>query len=170
VGAIYLYFKSKEDLYVSLLEEAMAIFTRELTAILRSRRRPDQKLRAAWDFFLRFQKAFPESYRVFFLFHDQRFPAAIPAATLAALNRAAGRNFALAAQIVRDGMDAGIYREGDPREVVDVLWSVFMGLVHLSETRANLGLPIATLEELHRHAFAWLDSGLRRHPRPARGV
>lgn len=165
VGTIYLYYKSKEDLYVSLLGEAMAIFTRELTHILASRRRPDQKLRAAWNFFLHFQKEHPESYRVFFLFHDRRFPAAIPPETLSALNRAAGRNFALAAQIVREGMEAGIYRQGDPREVVDVMWSLFMGLVHLSETRANLGLAISTLADLHRHAFDWLESGLRRsHP------
>jgi AcrR family transcriptional regulator len=161
VGTIYLYYRSKEDLYVSLLGEAMATFTRELTGILRSRRRPDEKLRAAWDFFLRFQKEFPESYRVFFLLHDRRFPAAIPAATVVALNRAAGRNFALAAQIVREGMDAGLYRKGNPREVVDLMWSLFMGLVHLSETRANLGLHVATLEELHRRAFACLENGLR---------
>ncbi len=164
VGAIYLYFKSKEDLYVSLLDEAMELFRRALTTILRSRRRPDQKLRAAWDFFLRFQKDYPELYRVFFLFHDQRFPATIPPATLAALNRAAGRNFALAAQIVREGMEAGIYRKGNPREVVDVLWSVFLGLVHLAETRANLHLSLTSLDDLHRRAFEWFEEGLRRPP------
>ena len=162
VGAIYLYYKSKEDLYVSLLAETMATFTEELTRILHSRLRPDRKLRAAWDFFYCFQQEFPESYRVFFLFHHKSFPVAVPAETLAMLNGSAGRNFAIAAQIVREGMDAGIYRKGNPREVVDVLWSTFMGLVHLSETRANLGLTLSTLAELHRHAFDWFEAGLRR--------
>jgi AcrR family transcriptional regulator len=162
VGAIYLCFKSKEDLYVSLLGEVMEMFTRELTGILRSSVRPDQKLRAAWDLFLRFQKESSESHRVFFLFHDPRFPSAIPPDTLPALNRTAGRNCVLAPQIVREGMEAGIYRKGNPREVVDVLWSVFLGLVHLSETRANLRLHLTTLEQLHRRAFEWLEGGLRR--------
>ncbi len=162
VGTIYLYYKSKEALYVSLLAETMAAFTEELTRIQRSRLRPDRKLRAAWDFFYRFQQDFPESYRVFFLFHHKSFPMAVPPETLALLNRGAGRNFAIAGEIVREAMEAGIYRQGNPREVVDILWSLFMGLVHLSETRANLGLAISTLADLHRHAFDWLESGLRR--------
>ena len=167
VGTIYSYYKSKEDLYVSLLFESMEIFSRELTKILRSRRRPDRKLRDAWNFFYRFREEFPESYRVFFLFHRQGFPAAVPEATLQELNRRAGRNFALAAAIVKEAMEAGIYREGNAREVVDILWSMFMGLVHLSETRANLSLRVATLAELHAHAFEWLEAGLKRrtlHP------
>src|SRR3990172_9164591 len=41
VGTIYSYYKSKEDLYVSLLFESMEVFSRELTKILRSRRRTD---------------------------------------------------------------------------------------------------------------------------------
>ncbi|MFQ5666258.1 MAG: TetR/AcrR family transcriptional regulator [Candidatus Binatia bacterium] len=167
VGAIYLYYKSKEDLYVSLLSETMESFTRELTRIRRSRWRADRKLRAAWEFFYRFQQEFPESYRVFFLFHHKSFPVAVPRETLAMLNRSAGRNFAIAAEIVREGMEAGIYRPGQPREVVDLLWSMFMGLVHLSETRANLGLTTSTLAELHRRAFDWFEAGLR-SPQPLR--
>jgi len=43
---------------------------------------------------------------------------------------------------------------------VDVLWWIFLGLVHLSETRKNLGVTIATLRDLHRKAFAWFGEGL----------
>ncbi len=161
VGTIYLYYKSKEELYVSLLSEVMATFTRELERILRSRQKPAEKLRAAWDFFLRFRKEHPESYRIFFLFHDPSFPRAVPKETLDRLNRDAGRNFALAAQIVQEGIEAGTYRKGNPREVVDILWSLFMGLVHLAETRGNLGLEPGTLEALHARAFAWIEQGLR---------
>lgn len=161
VGTIYLYYKSKEDLYVSLLFESMESFTTELTRILRSRRRPDRKLRAAWDFFYRFQQRYPGSYRIFFLFHDPTFAAAVPRATLRKLNRTAGRNFALAAAIVREGVQSGVYEPADPREVVDVLWAMFMGLVHLCETRDNLGLPLASLGGLRTRAFAWFETGLR---------
>lgn len=170
VGTIYLYYKSKEELYVSLLSETMAAFSRELTRISNSRLRPDRKLRAAWDFFHRFQQEFPESYRVFFLFHHESFPRAVPAETLNLLNRSAGRNFAVAAQIVREAMNAGFYRPGDPREVVDIVWSMFMGLVHLSETRTNLGLSRSDLAELHQRAFEWLESGLRNPGRPCAGL
>jgi len=161
VGTIYLYFRSKEDLYVSLLFDTMAVFTRELQRIRASGQPPDRKLRAAWDFFLRFQQRFPESYRVFFLLHQKDFSAAVSLETMRRLNRAAGRNFAIAADIVRQGMDAGIYRRGNPREIVDLLWSMFMGIVHLSETRGNVGLERPTLRQLHRSAFQWFEWGLR---------
>jgi len=49
----------------------------------------------------------------------------------------------------------------EPREVVDLLWSLFLGLVHLSETRKNLGVTISTLKDLHRKAFACFEEGVR---------
>jgi len=58
-------------------------------------------------------------------------------------------------------MAKGIYRAHEPREVVDLLWSLFLGLVHLSETRQNLGVTISTLRDLHQKAFRWLEEGLR---------
>jgi AcrR family transcriptional regulator len=161
VGTIYLYFESKEDLYVSLLAGTMDAFAAGLTRLLHSRLRPDRKARAAWNFFYSFRQRFPESYRVLFLFHHGSFPRTVPAATLAALNRGAGRNFAIASQIIREAMEAGFYRRGNPREVLDIMWSTFMGLVHLSETRANLALRISTLEELHQRAFEIFEQGLR---------
>lgn len=161
VGTIYLYYRSKEDLYASLLFESMAVFTRELGRILSSRRSAQAKLRATWEFFARFRRRHPDAYRIFFLFHEPSFTAAVPAATLRELNRAAGRNFALGAAIVEEGMGAGIYRRGDPRAVVDVLWGMFMGLVHLYETRENLGVRPASLEALHKQAFEWFEAGLR---------
>jgi AcrR family transcriptional regulator len=166
VGTIYLYYRSKEELYVSLLEETMEAFARELTRILHSRLRPDRKLRAAWEFFYRFRRASPESYRVFFLLHQESFRRAVPRTTLARLNLAAARNFAIAASIVREAMDSGWYLRGDCHEVVDVMWSLFMGVVHLSEIRASLGSSVSTLEQLHRAAFRWLEDGLRVQPTP----
>jgi len=44
---------------------------------------------------------------------------------------------------------------------VDLLWSLFLGLVHLSETRKNLGVTISTLKDLHRKAFACFEEGVR---------
>jgi AcrR family transcriptional regulator len=168
VGAIYMHYRSKEELYVSLLEETVDAFSRELSRILNSRQRPDRKVRAAWDFYYRFRQRSPESYRVFFLFHHESFPKAIPAGTLERLVSGTGRNFAIGAQIVKQAMDAGFYRTGNPREVLDMMWSTFMGIVHLSETRTNLKLSISSMRELHRHAFQWLENGLRvpNSPRP----
>jgi len=65
------------------------------------------------------------------------------------------------AKVCSAAIAKGIYRPHAPREVVDLLWSLFLGLVHLSETRKNLGVTISTLKDLHRKAFAWFEEGLR---------
>src|SRR6185437_6169185 len=47
VGAIYLYLNSKEDLYVSLLEDTLGMFDAELTQF-RASTEASNRLRAAW--------------------------------------------------------------------------------------------------------------------------
>ncbi|MBI1727286.1 MAG: hypothetical protein HYR50_08445, partial [Candidatus Rokubacteria bacterium] len=81
--------------------------------------------------------------------------------TLQEINVRAARNFSLVSHIVAAAIDKGIYRPHEPREVVDLLWSLFLGLVHLSETRKNLGVTISTLKDLHRKAFACFEEGVR---------
>src|SRR6187549_1054769 len=48
VGAIYLYFRSKEDLYVSLLEETLTVFDVEM-AQLREQTEVSNRLRDTWS-------------------------------------------------------------------------------------------------------------------------
>lgn len=166
VGTIYLYYRGKEELYVSLLLESMDRFTSEILKIKRMRIRPDRKLRRVWDFFYDYQQRFPESYKILLFLQNQGLTASISPAVIAQINRRAGRNFSLVAKIVEETVRQGSYRRLEPRVVVDLLWSLFMGLVHLSETRQNLGLTISTLEGLHRKAFEWFEEGIRRKPSP----
>src|SRR5512138_95111 len=47
VGAIYLYFRSKEDLYVSLVEDALTVFDVEMGQV-RDQLETSKRLRATW--------------------------------------------------------------------------------------------------------------------------
>src|ERR1044071_5578793 len=65
VGAIYLYFRSKEDLYVSLLEETLDLFDTELRQIRgRSDVSPPERLRTAWSFLTQWAATDVEASRV----------------------------------------------------------------------------------------------------------
>ena len=100
------------------------------------------------------------SYRIVSFQHTAGLREAVSRDLLEEVNRRTGRNFSLAARLVRQGMMAGIFRPGDPREVVDFLWALLTGLVQLMEIRRNLGLAVGDLAELHKHAFALLEDGL----------
>jgi len=162
VGTLYLYFQSKEELYVSLLFESVDIFRQELERIQAFPVAPDEKLRMLWDFLYTYYQEYPAYYRILSFLHNEGLREAVSPEVIEEINRRTGRNFSLAARIVQEGMEAGIYKAGNPREVVDVLWSLLTGLVQLMEIRRNLGLEVGDLADLHRKAFQWIEEGLRR--------
>lgn len=165
VGTLYRYFQSKEELYVSLLFEAMEIFQEGIEAAHSSGTAPDEQLYAVWRYFYAFYREQPEYYRAFMFLHNEGLRNAISPDVLQEINQRAGVNFRLVAEIVQNGVAAGLYRPDlDVRGVVDVLWSLLMGLVQLIETRRNLGARADMLEILHDEAFEWLECGLRPAP------
>ncbi len=159
-GAIYLYFRSKEELYVSLLFQAMELFEERFTKIRSSRRRPDRKVRAVWNFFYEFYTEYPELYRVFLFLHSDRLRELLSDEVVSQVNRQSVRNFSVGAEIIREAIASGAYRDSDPIAVVDTLWSLFLGLVHQYETRRNLGIDKFALRETHRRAFDQIEQGL----------
>lgn len=161
VGTIYLHYRSKEDLYVSVLFESMQRFTEAIEAIIATALPPDEQLARVWDFFHDYHARSPESHQALVFLQQPGLIGALSRKTTQEINVRAARNFALVSRIVATGMARGLYRRHEPREVVDLLWSLFLGLVHLSETRASLGVTVSTLEDLHRKAFAWVEEGLR---------
>ncbi len=161
VGTLYLYFRSKEEMYVSLLFEGLDLFRRELERIQGLSLPPDRKLRAFWDFLYTFYSRYPAYYRIVSFLHTGNLGEAVSRDVLEEVNRRTGRNFSLAARIVRQGMQAGVFRPGNPREVVDFLWALLTGLVQLMEIRRNLGLAVGDLAALHKSAFALIEEGLR---------
>lgn len=161
VGTIYLYYRSKKELYVSLLFESMKIFTEAIERIMAAGLPPDRQLKQVWEFFYAYHTRYPQSYRVLLFLQQPGLSSAISPKTLQEINARAARNFSLVSRIVAAAMAKGIYRSREPREVVDLLWSLFLGLVHLSETRKNLGITVSTLRDLHRKAFRWLEAALK---------
>ncbi|MFQ5433411.1 MAG: TetR/AcrR family transcriptional regulator [Anaerolineae bacterium] len=164
VGTLYRYFQSKEEMYVSLLFEAMELFRQNIEAARASEAAPDEQLRAVWRFFYDFYVQQPESYLAFMFLHNEGLRDVISPEVLDEINQRAGENFRLVGQIVQASVEAGIYRPVDSRVVVDVLWSLLMGLVQLTETRRNLGVTGgSSLETLHKEALEWIEYGLRDH-------
>ena len=51
VGTIYLYYRSKEELYVSLLFESMQRFREGIEKIMATGLSPDPQLKRVWDYF-----------------------------------------------------------------------------------------------------------------------
>jgi AcrR family transcriptional regulator len=160
VGAVYLHFRSKEDLYVSLLHEAMDAFREELLAVLQRPDPPPRRLRALWDVLITMGVKRPESHRVFPLLHAQGIQRWVSAKGLRDLNRAAGRAFQLCGAVLEEGIKSGAFRPHDTRAMADTIWALFVGTVQLHAARENLGLPTRPLQAVCAEAWDALESGL----------
>ena len=160
VGAIYLHFRSKEDLFVSLLDDAMRAFRGDLQAVLRRSAPPLLRLREVWGLLTRLGQSRPESHRVFPLLHDQGIQRWVSTDVLREINLAAGRAFRVCSAVLQEGIRDGVFRPHDPRAMADVIWAMFLGTVQLHAARENLGLKPAPLDAVCAQAWEALEVGL----------
>jgi AcrR family transcriptional regulator len=162
VGAIYLYFRSKEDLYVSLLEETFEVFEAEMRQLRgRTDLHSGDRLQSAWLFLSQWAVADVEGTRMLRLVSQtgvrKQLSDEVAAAAKAGLEMLRD---SLAATI-QDGIDGGAYRSVDARDTADLLWSIFLGLLDSNDSRLNLEIQGASFTESSRAALALLEGSLR---------
>jgi len=143
VGAIYLYFRSKEELYVSLLQDNLLTLHKELVRVRRGEGTPRDHLRDAWRYAVRYAYQNPDAYRIFLFLSAPTLHEQVGEAVLAEVGGAARACLDTVAEMLTDGVAAGIYPACDVHAQVDLLSSSFLSLVLLHATRANLAAPAA---------------------------
>jgi AcrR family transcriptional regulator len=159
VGAIYLYFRSKEDLYVSLLEETLAVFDADLTR-MRGRVEVKDRLEAAWTLLLEWIERDPEGPRIVRLLAQPGVGAQLSDEVRVAIGTGWGRMREHLGACVADGIHAGVYRAVNAGELADLAWSLLLGTLDSRETRVNLGLEVEPLDVGARRAFALVAAAL----------
>lgn len=163
VGAIYLYFRSKEDLYVSLLEETLDLFDTELGQIRSAEElSPDQKLRRAWSFLTQWAATDVEATRVLRLIAQPNIRKQLSDEVAEAIARGIGRLREHLGAIVEDGRRDGTYHDGPSvDESVDMAWLLLLGVLQANDARINLDLPGGALSELSHTAITGFEAALR---------
>ncbi|HUQ07666.1 MAG TPA: TetR/AcrR family transcriptional regulator [Kofleriaceae bacterium] len=155
VGAIYLYFQSKEDLYVSILETSLA----ELDANLAEVRQGDAKARLAnaWTRLNAWVEAEPEMARALAMTSQPGLRAQLTEDVTAGIATAVSRLREHLGACVADGIHAGAFRSVSPAEVADLLWTSFIGSLAADGVTGNFALPASQRTTL----FACVEAGLR---------
>ena len=158
VGAIYLYFRSKEDLYVSLLEETLDLFDNELRQVRgRTDMQAPERLRAAWSFLTQWAATDVEASRVLRLIAHPNVRGQLSDEVVESVGKGLTQVREHLASIVQDGGANGTYQGKSPQQVVDVFWCLFLGVLEANDARGNLDLPGASYAELAQSAFAAVD-------------
>jgi AcrR family transcriptional regulator len=165
VGAIYLYFRSKEDLYVSLLEETLAQLGAELGAA-RAEVDAPVRLAATFDRLLAWAQADVEGTRIVRLLSQPGVRPQLSDEVVTEVGAGLTRLREHLGACIAEGIEAGIYRAVDAGELADLLWALFLGNLDAAETRTNLELPAHPAADAARAALALVEAGLRPDPAP----
>ena len=169
VGAIYLYFRSKEDLYVSLLEETFEMFASELDQIeSRTDLHPGDRLQTAWLYFAQWAVSDLEGSRTLRILSQPGLRKQLSDEVAEGTARGLASIRDHLARLVAGGIDARLYNRAlPPHAVADLLWSIFLGLLQSNDVRINLDLDGESFTDIARTALATLEASLRHVPQLA---
>ena len=159
VGAIYLYFRSKEDLYVSLIEDTLAVFDIEMAQI-RGHAEISNRLRDTWNVLIRWAENDPEGPRILRLLAQPTIRPQLSDEVVAAVSTGISRIQDHIGACVADGVRIGLYREVNARDVADLAWSVLLGSLDAAEMHTNLGLSQEALAARSERALLLIESAL----------
>jgi len=159
VGAIYLYFRSKEDLYVSLIEDTLTMFDVEMAQV-RTQVEASRRLRETWSILIRWAEKDAEGPRIFRLLAQPAIRPQLSDEVVAAVSAGIARIQDHIGACVADGIHAGLYRQVNAREIADLAWSSLLGSLDAAEMQTSLGLAGEPLAARTDRALDLIESAL----------
>lgn len=150
-GTIYLYFKSKADLYFSITKPALENLSKRLKKIAGNKSdSPEARIRklmhAVYDFYLHDADA----YRLITRYKADEYQNLFPKDRLEILSRMMRTNLGQMEIVIAEGIGKGLLRKLDPYLCTVMFWSAFVGIIQFQESRLKPGKSDhrrATLEQ-----------------------
>ncbi len=159
VGAIYLYFRSKEDLYVSLVEDTLTVFNVEMAQV-REQVEVSRRLRETWSILVRWAERDAEGPRILCLLAQPAIRPQLSDEVVVAVSAGIARIQDHIGACVADGIHAGVYRQVNAREIADLAWSVLLGSLDAAEMQGSLGIATEPLVNRTDRALGLIESAL----------
>ncbi|MBK9070155.1 MAG: TetR/AcrR family transcriptional regulator [Myxococcales bacterium] len=144
VGAIYLYFQSKEDLYASLLEESLG----QMDETLQTLGAANADLRTVLASLSAWMTQDQESARVFRLLATPGIQSQLSAEVKDAVRDGLGKLRAHLSAAIARGIHTGAYRAISADGAAEQVWATLLGWLEYGDFRRNLGeteIDVATL-------------------------
>jgi AcrR family transcriptional regulator len=144
-GTLYWYFKSKDDLFVSLVKSFFLDMRQDSDAILAQHETASGKLRAIAQYFVKFFQEMEPFFSVFFEFWMQ---SALSQEINHWFSELLGQYQTVIAGVVQEGVTTGEFKASDSRDLALAFMAVFDGLFFYA-----MLMPEAVDIERSSHAF-----------------
>ena len=136
-AALYLYFKSKDEILISAIVANADYFALLLEDVYQNRENiKDRLLEKLWDSFEKFYEKDPIAFTAWQYFHQSEMIGNLPAELRDLLYEVGSKVVALQHKIVGYAVAEKVFVESDPRALAQVIWSLFLGIAYLERSKA----------------------------------
>ena len=163
-GALYLYFASKEEIYVSVMNEGLSILFERTEEALTLDLPPDQMLRKLGEVHYRYYLDYPEYSRIFFFSEHRNIAKQIPRELIQESMDKGKRFFQLIVGIIQKGIEQGIFAPADPRKAAVAFWGATSGTLLLFEEEVNREIIGMDVEQLLYYTLDLFIEALKKRP------
>jgi len=138
-AALYLYFKSKDEILISAIVSHADYFASVLQEIHDNREKYREKLlEKLWGCFQRFYEKDPVTFTAWQYFHQSEMISNLPTELRDILHEAGAKVVVLQHKIVEYAVAEKIFIQCDPRALSEVIWSSFLGIVYTERNKNML--------------------------------
>jgi len=150
-GAIYLYFPSKEEIYICLMTEGAAILYNMLKKAVDVDLPADTLLRRLGHSYYSFYRDYPNYFRMMFLYYSsQEIHSKVTKDLNCKCEEQAKKSLMLVAEVVQKGVDDHLFKACNPWDYALMTWAGINGIILLGEKREPENLNLHTsIERLH---------------------
>jgi len=139
-GTIYLYFKSKADLYFNLTQPAIENLSRRLKKIAADKSTPpESRVRSLIDAVYDFYALDRDAYYLITNYRSADYQSLFPKERLKVLERIMRSNLKQMELVIEEGIRKGLFTDMDPYSGAVIFWSSFIGIVKFQENRMMPG-------------------------------
>jgi len=147
-GALYLYFASKEELYVSVMSEGLAILFDRTEEAFKLGLPPDQMIRKFGEVRYRYYLDYREYYRIFFFLEHKDVAQQLPRELIQDSLEKGVRNFQRFIEVIQQGINQGIFAPVDPRKAAVAFLGATNGVLFLFEEELSKEIIGTDVEQL----------------------
>jgi AcrR family transcriptional regulator len=160
-GTVYLYFSSKDELYVSVVLEGFQIVDDMITDIMASESSIVEKGKAVFLAFVEYCMKNREYFRITQYFISENARKNLPPTLIESVSGHTARLLGHVAALVEEGKRTGLIIEDmDPYAFALIAWRTATGILDLAIVGESVGVPAGPYNELFEQAIELLVKGI----------
>ena len=161
-GSLYLYFPTKEELYVSILLEGLEILRRRFEKAVRGVEDWERQIRNIGKAYYSFYREEKNYFQILFLLQHGEIASKVSDTLSQACVEKGISCLDILCKAIETGMAKGEIKGHNAMELAVILWGSLNGIILLSEEEAYKQIITSSLDSMIQTSFTLLIDGLKK--------